>query len=178
MHSEQKMQGRTQRGSAALVLAFIATLTSCASAPTGPAFIPASDPASHRGRIYVYREDARSSLSALKVSVGGRHLGTLRDGEYETLELPAGGHELRVGLRSLALVAWGWNEQRISLDPGATLYLQLSVRLTSHPNPGGRSLEIAGRAGGAASENVFIQHQGEAAALRALSLTTRVVVKP
>jgi hypothetical protein len=178
MSFAQRKRGRRLQVGVLFAVALLATLSSCASAPIGPAFLRASDPARHRGRIYLYREDARSSLSALKVSIAGRELGTLRDGEYETLELHAGGHELRVGLRSLAFVAWGWNEQRIRLEPGETVYLKLSVRLTPHANPGGRSLEIAGRTGGAASENIFIQHQGEAAALRALSSTTRLVAKP
>ena len=166
---------RQATGIATLVLALITTLSACATAPTGPGFLRASDPAPPRGRIYLYREDARSSPSTLKVSIGGREIGTLRDGEYETLELPAGVHELRVGLRSLAFVAWGWNEQRVLVEPGETVYLKLTVRLTPRANPGGRGLEIAGRQSGSASENVFIQHQGEATALRALSSTTRLV---
>ena len=115
MRSENATHRRAT-GIATLTLALITTLSACATAPTGPGFLRVSDPAPPRGRIYLYREDARSSPSTLKVSIGGREIGTLRDGEYETLELPAGVHELRVGLRSLAFVAWGWNEQRVLVE--------------------------------------------------------------
>ena len=145
----------------------------CAAAPLGPAFAKSEPPPPHRSRVYVYRADTRSSLSRVRASIDGRLLGDLRDGEYETTEMASGAHRLRAGLRGFGLTAWGWNEKKIRLEPGKTLYIQLSVRLEGHEQPAAGALDIAGRTGGSASENVYFQVQGEEAALRELVGTTR-----
>jgi hypothetical protein len=147
----------------------------CARAPSGPPFELDARPAEHRGRLYIFRADDRSSLSKVRVTVDGRELCSFRDGEYETLELPVGTHQLRAGLRSIALVAWGWNNQRLKLRPGETVFIKLSVRLTGRAQPGGRELEIAGRPSGAASENIYIQYLAEPEALEQIRSTTRLV---
>ena len=107
----------------------------CAAAPLGPAFVKSEPPPPHRSRVYVYRADIRSSLSKVRASIDGRLLGDLRDGEYETTEMASGAHRLRAGLRGFGLTAWGWNEKTIRLEPGKTLYIQLSVRLEGHEQP-------------------------------------------
>ena len=145
----------------------------CAAAPLGPAFAKSESPPPNRSRVYVYRADTRSSLSKVRASIDGRLLGDLRDGEYETIEIASGAHRLRAGLRGFGLTAWGWNEKTIRLEPGKTLYIQLSVRLEGREQPGAGALDIAGRTGGSASENVYFQLQGEETALRELVGTTR-----
>ncbi len=154
----------------------LSLLTSaCASPPAGPFFALASEPPENRARIYLFRADDRPSLSRVRITIDGRDIGTFRNGEYETLEVSAGSHHLRAGLRSIALVAWGWNDQRIRLEPGKTIFIQLSVRLSERALPGGRDLEIAGRAGGAVSENVYLQIQPKSKALARIGVTTRLV---
>ena len=147
----------------------------CAKPPAGPPFELAPPPAENRARIYLFRSDPRPSRSTVRVTIDGREFGTFRNAEYETLELAPGSHQLRAGMRSLAFVAWGSNEQRLRLRPGETIFVQLSVRLTERPQPGGRELEIPGRTSGAASENVFLQIRPEQAALEQLRATTRLV---
>jgi len=159
-----------------LILAILAVSTfGCARAPLGPPFELNAQPPDYRARLYVFRGDDRSSLSKVRVTVGGQELGRFRDGEYETIELPVGTHQLRAGLRSVALVAWGWNNQTLRLRPGETVFIKLSVRLTERPSPGGRELEIPGRPSGAASENVYIEYLSEPSALQQIRSTTRLV---
>jgi hypothetical protein len=158
-----------------IVTALAFTTLGCARAPAGPAFEAAIAPPPHRGRLYLYRADSRNSFSRVRVTVGGLQVGRFRDAEYETLELPAGLHKIRAGLRSLAGVAWGWNEQVIHLKPGESAFVEISVRLTERPQTGGRSLDIAGRTGGVASENVYLQRRSEKEALARIQLTTRLV---
>jgi hypothetical protein len=153
----------------------VAVLTgACASAPKGPPFKPAPPPPENRTRVYIYRIDDRPSLATVRVTIDGQSLGVLRNFEYETIELPAGSHHLRAGMRGFAWMAWGWNEHRFRAQAGETIYLELSVRLAEQPVTGTRQLEIAGREGGGASENVFILRQSEAEARARLLQTTRL----
>ncbi|MCA9504441.1 MAG: hypothetical protein H6748_08675 [Spirochaetaceae bacterium] len=146
----------------------------CAAAPSGPPFELASPPPAHRGRLYLYRVDARPSLSKVHVTLDGREVGTFRDGEYETLEVSAGPRHLRVGLRGFGLLQWGWNDQRLHVEPGETLFVELSVRLAARELPAAGELEIGGRDEGSASENVFIELQNAETALPRLAGTTRL----
>lgn len=157
------------------LLAILLMLSACATPPAGPAFEPAARPPENRARIYLYRFDTRPSFSTVRVTIDGREIGTFRNNEYETLELAAGSHHLRAAMRSVALVAWGSNEQRLRLRPGETIFVKLSVRLTERAQPGGRELEIAGRASGTVSENVYLQIRPEREALSQLETTTRLV---
>ena len=155
-------------------LVAVVVLGGCAQAPIGPAFKEAAAPPETRARIYIFREDPRPSFSSVRLTLDGREVGTFRNGEYETFELSAGSHHLRAGVRSIGLIAWGWNEQRIRVEPGESVYVQLSVRLTERPQPGGRELEIAGRTGGAVSENVYLQIRPHREAISQLAVTTRL----
>jgi hypothetical protein len=152
----------------------VLALAACSSPPRGPRFEPAAPPPENRGRVYVYRVDDRGSLATVFVTIDGRKLGSFDNLEYDTLELAAGSHHLRAGMRGFAWMAWGWNDQRFRIEPGETVYLELSVRLSAQPVTGTRELEIAGRASGGASENVFILRQGAAEANTALAQTTRL----
>ena len=67
----------------------------------------------------------------------------------------------------------GWNEQRVFVEAGNITFVQLFVRLTDRPQPGGRDLDIAGRQSGTASENVYLQIQPEHDAIQRLRETTR-----
>ena len=160
------------------VICFLLTtaglLAACARPPTGPAFAPAASPPEHRARLYLYRADGRSSYSQVRITVDDREIGRFRDAEYETLEISAGTHQLRAGLRSLGWAAWGWNEQAIRMKPGETVFVEISVRLTQHEIPGGRDLDIAGRTRGGASENVYLQRRPEKEALERMTTTTRL----
>lgn len=155
-------------------LLLILALAACPQTPRGPGFVVAPAPSKHRARLYIYRADPRSSLSEIRVTLDGLEVGLFRDAEYETMEVAAGSHNLRAGLRSLGFVAWGWNTQRIRLTPGETVYIELSVRLTERPTPSGQETRIAGRESGAASENVFIQRRGEPTARKIIRTTTRL----
>ena len=159
----------------ALALCLVVFLSGCAGAPLGPPFSMASPPPENRARIYLFRSDERPSPSTVHVTIDGREIGRFRNGEYETLELSAGSHHLRAGVHSVALIAWGWNEQRIRFDPGETVFVQLSVRLTERAQPAAAGLEIAGRGSGAASENVYLEIQPESEALSLLDAMTRLV---
>jgi len=164
------------RSAAAFGLAvLLLSLAGCAKTPAGPAFEIAPPPPAGRARIYLFRADVRSSRSSIRVTIDGREIGTFQDREYETLEISAGPHHLRAGLRSITFVAFGWNEQRIRLAPGETIYIQLSARLTERAQPATRELEIAGRTSGAVSENVYLQIQPERDALPQLRKSTRIV---
>jgi len=159
----RRLGGSRRRGSVVLLLWLALLLTGlgtgCAGTPEGPAFEWAPPPPEHRGRVYVYRVDPRANLSTVRVQIDGREIGSFQPGEYETLELAAGSHRLAAGMRGFALLSWGWNEHRFSLEPGQTLFLEISVRLdqrdeSNMPPPSG--LEIGGRAEGQARQNVFI----------------------
>ncbi len=158
----------------AVVLVVVASLA-CTKPATGPAFTAAEPPANDRARLYLYRVDPQGSLSRVRISLNGREIGDLRDHEYETLELAAGSHRLRAGLRGFGFVAWGWNEQPIRLEPGETAFVELSVRLAEHTTPSARELEIGGRPEASASENVFIRRPGRVDAIESLETTTRRV---
>jgi hypothetical protein len=169
-------QARRAARAAAFVLA-TAWMLACARPPAGPAFTPERPPPPHRARLYVYRADDQISLANVRIEVDGRAVGRLSHGEYETLELSAGPHRLRAGLRGPLLLAWGWNEHPLRLTPGETAYLRVSVRLSEHAAApiaaGSSTLDIAGRGQGVASENVFIELRPEAAALEELRSATR-----
>jgi len=164
---------------AGLAACLVGLLLACASTPAGPPFRPESPPPPHRGRIYVYRADDQVSLARVRVDLDGREVGRLAHGEYETVEVSAGPHRLRAGLRGALLLAWGWNEHPLRLAPGETAYFRISVRLSEHTAPpsaaGSSSLDIAGRGQGVASENVFIELRPEFAALEELRFATRRV---
>ena len=158
-----------------LRLSLILVLASaCASAPVGPPFTPATDPPAHRGRIYLYRADQRSSPSVVRLKLDGQEIGTFRDGEYETLEVAAGSHLLGALMRNVAFVAWGWNELRFRVRPGQTVYLEMSVRLTVRDAPIGREFEVTGRSEGVSSENVVLQERQASEALSLLDSATRL----
>lgn len=148
-------------------------LAGCAGRPSGPPFLRAPEPPEHRGRIYVYRSDEGRGLANVSVELDGRPLATLGRTEYETVEVASGPHVVRVGVRSAFWPAWGWNEQRVQLDPGETLYLALVVRLGAPVEPTTSSVEIAGRGQSLASQNVFIEFVPETDALAALATRTR-----
>jgi hypothetical protein len=158
----------------ALVLLAGWLVSACAAAPpAGPAFAAAPEPGAGRALLYVFRIDPKPSLSTVELALDERPEGRLRHGESVAFELAAGSHRLDVRQRGLAFASWGWNRQRFQARSGETIYLEVSVRLSAQPVPGsGRDLEIGGRESGAASENVFIQHRTEAAALEALAGTT------
>lgn len=157
-----------------LVTLMLLLVSACASAPLGPPFERAPFPSESRARLYLFRVDERPSLATVRVTIDGREIGSFRNGEYETLELSAGSHHVRAGMRSIALVAWGWNEQRVRFAPGETLFVHLSVRLTEREQPTAAGLEIAGRQSGSASENVYLQIQPERDAVAMLETTTRL----
>lgn len=149
-------------------------LLACQRPPPGPLFEMAPSPEPHRARVYLYRNDPTGSLATVRVELDGRPIGTFSNREYETLELSPGPHRLRVGLRSAAFIAWGWNEQPLRLEPGETVFVRLSVRLSEHAaRSTSQAVEIAGRAPGVASENVFIERRGRSVALEELADTTR-----
>jgi hypothetical protein len=155
-----------------LVLMMMAS--GCARAPLGPPFDRAPLPPEHRARIYLYRTDDRSSLATVRVTIDGQEVGRFRDHEYETLELAAGQHHLRAGMRGFGFIAWGWNEQTIHIRPGETVYFMISVRLAAQSTSTAREIDIAGRPSGAASENVFVLPRSAAEALSDLDTTTRL----
>jgi hypothetical protein len=139
----------------------------------GPAFAAAPGPAEGRSRLYIYRLDPQHSMSSVQIALDGRSVGDLHHGEYATFDLAAGPHRVDFRQRGLAFVSWGWNRQTIRPKSGETIYLEVSVRMSERPMPEtGHDLEIGGRGGGAASENVFLQHRGAAEALDRLAGTT------
>jgi hypothetical protein len=155
-------------------LAAFVSLSACATtgAP-GPTFTAAPEPSPGRARLYVFRIDPQPSLSTVELAIDEKAEGHLRHGEYATFELAAGSHRIDLRQRGLAFLSWGWNGQQLRARAGETIYLEVSVRISAQPLPGsGRDLEIAGRDGGAASENVFLQHRGKAQALERLSAAT------
>ncbi len=159
---------------AVYLVVLVCIATACTKPPSGPPFESAPPPPDHAGRLYLYRSDQPGSLASVRVTIDGLEVGRFRNNEYETLELSIGEHHLRAGMRGFGLLAWGWNNHRFPLGPGDTVYLRISVRLTEHSAPQGRDLEIAGRPGGAASENVFILRVSAEEALSDLALTTRL----
>ncbi len=159
-------------GSLGLLLALL--VVACSSTPPGPPFRAAQPPPEHRARLYLYRADDQHSFAAVRLTLDGRDVGELRNGEYETIEIAAGTHHLRAGLRGFGLLAWGWNKHRFRVAPGETIYRRISVRLMARDAPATRELEIGGRAGGAASENVFVVPETAQKALADLSSTTRL----
>lgn len=157
-----------------LYCSLFALAVACVGAPSGPPFQLAEPPPDNRARLYVYRLDPHASYSTVRVSVAGRDLGQFRNGEYETVELPAGTRLLRAGVRSLAFVNWGWNEQRVRLEPGETAFVRLSVKLSESGPPEGSEADIAGRPSGRATQNVYIELRSEDQALEDLAGTTRL----
>jgi hypothetical protein len=78
-------------------------------------------------------------------------------------------------MRGFGFVTWGWNDQRFRANPAETVYLKIAVRLSERAAPTTPELDIAGRTGGAASENVFIIPQSRAEALAELAATTLLI---
>jgi len=158
------------------LLFLVGFAAACAKPAVGPPFEIAPPPPDYRGRVYLYRADQPGSLAAVRITIDRQDVsGRIRNGEYETLELPTGTHRLRAGLRGFGLLAWGWNNHQFRLGPGETIYIKLSVQLTAQPAPTARGVEIAGRPSGTASENVFIIRQSADDALSGLKSTTRMV---
>lgn len=174
MH-ERKQRGRQRLRAGTIAIGLAAIGLACAPRALGPAFARAPEPTPERARLYVYRLDPRASISPVRLRIDGRPIGVLHHGEYETVELPTGMHQIEAGVRSVAFVAWGWNDLGLHIGPGETAWLKISVRLTERAQPAPRDLEIAGRTGGAVSENVYLQPMGEAEAIRELAGTTRLV---
>ena len=176
MQNQRKNSRRRSIATATALATMI--LVGCVPRPTGPPFAAAPDPAPDRARLYVYRMDPRASVSPVRLQVDGQPVGTLADGEHAAIELTPGVHRLQAGVRSVTFVAWGWNDLQLHVAPGETAYLKISVRLTERAQHAGRALDIAGRPGGAVSENVYLQPLGEAEALRDLADTTRFEPRP
>lgn len=170
---------RSLRGALALLLltGLLATgLFACAAAPApGPAFTPAAPPAPGHARIYLYRIDPHRSLSTVELALDGRERGALRAGEYATFELAAGAHALALRQRGFGFTSWGWNRMALRLEPGETVYIEVSVRVAEQSSPAGsgRDLEIAGRDRGAAQENVFVQRRSESQGRERIAASTR-----
>jgi hypothetical protein len=117
------------------------------------------------------------SLSVVRASIDGLDIGTFRDREYETLEIEAGQHELRAGMRGFAYFKMGWNKSSFRVRPGEVVYLQLEVRIDTPQEPSlgaPRELEIGGRPEAAPSENIFIIKQPATKAADDLELTSRL----
>jgi hypothetical protein len=149
----------------ALLAVSLVGLLACAAPAPGPAFAPAAPPAPGHARLYLYRIDPHRSLSTVELALDGRKRGHLRAGEYASFELTTGDHELELRQRGLGFTSWGWNRMALRLEPGETVYLEVSVRVAAQPTPGsGRDLEIAGRDRGVAQENVFVQRRSESQA--------------
>jgi hypothetical protein len=156
------------------VLGLLVFETACASDPaTGPAFVADTAPPEGRTSVFVFRVDPQNSLSNVDLSLDGHDAGQLRNHEYVRFDLAPGIHRLDFRQRGLAFASWGWNRHQLRLRSGETAYLEISIRMSAQPMPGnGMELEIQGREGGAASENVFIQRRNEEDALRILADTT------
>jgi len=174
---QQKSGRATPRRARVLYWALLGCLAACTAAPPPAPFARAGAPSPERARIYIYRADPRPSLSTIRLSIDGQPLGAIRNQEYETLEVIPGTHELRAALRGWGFAAWGWNQHKIRLSPGEIAFLRLSVRLTERPLPG-RALEIGGRSGGAASENVYFEQRSGPKAWKELAATTRIQSRP
>ena len=157
-----------------LVLIAASVFSGCATPPTpGPAFAAAPEPAPGHARIYLFRVDPQHSLSRVEIGLDDQKRGHLGNDEYVTFELDPGPHRLDFRQRGLAFASWGWNHQHLVARAGETIYLEISVRISAQPMPSsGGDLEIPGRSGGAASENVFIQRRAPADAIRILADTT------
>lgn len=162
------------RLSTLLVLIALASFSGCAKPPTpGPAFAAAPEPAPGHARIYIFRVDPQHSMSRVEIGLDGDKRGHLGNDEYVTFEVAPGPHRLDFRQRGLAFASWGWNHQHLVAKPGETVYLEISVRISAQPMPSsGGDLEIPGRSGGAASENVFIQQRTQADAIGILADTT------
>lgn len=175
------MRKRRQHGAGSIFAVTAWTglmLLACAPRPTGAPFVEPPSPSPDRARVTVYRLDPRASVSPVRLRIDGTPIGVLHHGEYETIELVPGVHPIEAGVRSVAWVAWGWNDLDLTVDPGETVYLKVSVRLMERSPPAGRALEIAGRPGGAVSENVYLQPMGASDARRELAGTTRILSAP
>ncbi|MBY0401253.1 DUF2846 domain-containing protein [Myxococcota bacterium] len=168
------MPTRSPRLPALAVLIIASIWAGCARPPTpGPAFAPAPEPAPGHARIYLFRVDPQHSLSRIEIALDGHKRGHLGNDEYVTFEVGPGPHHLDFRQRGLAFASWGWNHQALIARAGETIFLEISVRISAQPMPGSsRDLEIAGRGGGAASENVFIQHRSREDAFALLANTT------
>jgi hypothetical protein len=150
---------------------------SCAATPSGPTFEWAPPPPEHRGRVYIYRADARNSMAKVKATLDGKDVGSFRNREYETFEISAGSHKLRAGMRGIALFSVGWNEHTFRIRPGEVVFLHLEIRLDStsdSPIEGSRELEIGGRSDQRVSENVFIGVRPRHEAAKDLEVSTRL----
>ncbi len=149
----------------------------CLGPAPGPPFEWAPAPPEHRGRVYIYRSDDLRSLSVVKASIDGLEIGSFRNHEYETLEIGAGQHRLRAGMRGFGYFSLGWNESSFRVEPGEVVYLQLEVRIDTPREPAlgtPRELEIGGRPQGTVSQNIFIIKQPAAKAADDLELTSRL----
>lgn len=168
------VRGAFAPGLLCLGLLCLGLLAGCASDPvTGPAFVAATQPPEGHARVFVFRVDPQHSLSTVDLALDGRGAGRLRNREYVAFDLLPGIHRLDFRQRGLAFASWGWNRQQLRVRSGETVYLEISVRMSAQPLPGaGQDLEIQGRTGGSASENVFIQRRSEADALPILADTT------
>jgi hypothetical protein len=170
------MTSRLKMWTIAIACVLFAIL-SCATAAPGPAFEWAAQPPNHRGRVYLYRADTRTSMATVKTSINGRNVGTFRDGEYEPFEISAGGHRLRAGMRGVGFFNLGWNEHTFRIKPGETLFIHLEVRVDAGAQSqleGPRALDIGGRSDNRMSENIFIGQRSRADAIPALEVSTRI----
>jgi hypothetical protein len=160
-----------------LLATALTLIAGCAAPPTpGPAFVAAPGPAPGHARLYVYRIDPQHSLATVEIGIDGHKQGYLRNDEYASFELTPGIHRVDFRQRGLAFTSWGWNRYQVHAKEGENVYVEISVRISTLPLPGdGRDLEIGGRGGGSASENVFVQHRSEADALEDLANTTQRV---
>ena len=112
-------------------------------------------------------------MSRVEIGLDGHKRGHLGNDEYVTFEVDAGPHRLDFRQRGLAFASWGWNHQHLVAKSEETIYVEISVRISAQPMPSsGGDLEIPGRSGGAASENVFIQQRTRADAIEILADTT------
>lgn len=164
-------------GAGLIAVLLCAGMLGCGTTPTGPAFAYAPEPAAERARLYVFRNDPRSSLARIKVQVDGRRVGLLRDREYQTREIRPGPHRLRTEMQGVPFVPMGWNTHDFEAAPGETIYLEVELRTESR-QASPRSVEISGRSNDVVTKNVYIRELKRHEAEPELSKTHLAVSSP
>ncbi|MDG2333181.1 MAG: hypothetical protein P8Q97_03050 [Myxococcota bacterium] len=136
---------RSSRWAAWPALVLVATLLGCVtSSPDGTRFVAATPPGSGESLVYVYRSEPLRGIGAFDLRLDADELGPLAKGQYLSLVVAPGRHDLSARLRWMGIIPRSWNSLAFTAGPGQTLYLRVSAGYANHPTPASSPREDSG----------------------------------
>ena len=126
-------------------LLLVAALLGCVTAyPDGTRFVAATPPDSSESLVYVYRIESLRGIGAFDLKLDDAELGPMARGQYLSLVVAPGRHDLSARLRWMGIIPQSWNSLAFTSGPGQIVYLRVSAGYANHPAPASSPREGSG----------------------------------